>query len=736
MRIRRKNIHKSCLILSALSVCIPSFVFAQNKENSAITELKPIVIKGKKIEGASGSVTILTDRKTAKDIDEKQISGIHEISRLDPSVAYNSGKNGFVIRGLNGNRVLTTMDGIVLPWLSDILRDDMMRGSTGTTTTGNTTFDFSSISTFDVIQGSDSSLYGSGALGGVVALRTLNPEDLITEEKNWGSLIKGGYHSVDNSWRINQAFAVRAQQTFLLFQGSHEQGNERKNMGTIEGYQERTRKNPAHFDQNNLLFKVHQYFNENHRLGFTAERFDYNKNTHSLNMSERYYSPGSVYNQENKRRERLSLSYDYNGNGNSLFDAFQGQLYWLKQSNNDTMSGVRVRAPKGDYLIDNLVRNTNYGLNIHASKKVNISTVSHTLKLATDVSSSQFHHYLLGRDNCHLKENAQGCLFVPANRSDSPDTKSYNFGFAFEDEIGFSHNRFRVTPGVRYDWYQHIPQKTSAYEKALISDQFPPERNGSHFSPKLRMEWDVRNQVTFYAQWAQAFRAPRVSELYVSYIRPSAYYVKGNPDLKAETSNGYDVGIRYGNKSFGGSLSGFVNQYKNFIDTMDKGPSEEFRMKRLHYMNRSNVRISGVEAKMHLALNSGFRSNFALVYSQGKDLDKNEYLSSIPPLKTVVGLGYAKEFWGADVILTSSVKRDKATQESSYPKVLGYNIVDISGWWKPFGEKGLVVRAGVYNLFNTKYWNVSDLPSSKSATPDDYYSQPGRNFKVSFVQKF
>ncbi|WP_406604420.1 TonB-dependent hemoglobin/transferrin/lactoferrin family receptor [Bartonella gliris] len=726
MQIRRKNIYKSCVILSALSVCIPSFVFAQNNERGAITELKPIVIKAKKIEDALGSITILTNRTTAKDIAEKQISDVHDINRLDPSIAYNAEKNSFAIRGLDADRVLTTMDGIVLPWLNDILREN----------SGNTTFDFSALSTFDIIQGSDSSLYGSGALGGVVALRTLNPEDLITEEKNWGSLIKGGYHSVDNSWRIDQAFAVRVQQTFLLFQGSHMEGNERKNMGTIGGYHdERTRKNPAHFDQKNLLFKVHQYLNDNHRFGFTAERFDYRKNTHLLNMSERY-SPGSVYDQDNKRRERLSLSYDYNGDGDALFDAFHGQIYWLKQSNNDIMSGFRVRAPKGDYLRDNLVRYTNYGLNAHALKKVNIGTVSHTLKLTTNVLSSQFHHYLLGKDNCHLKENARGCLFVPANRSDSPDANSYSFGLAFENEMGFAHNRFRVTPGVRYDWYKHIPQKTASYEKALISDKFPPERNGSHFSSKLRMEWDIRNQMTLYAQWAQAFRAPRVSELYVSYIKPSAYYVKGNPDLKAETSNGYDVGVKYGDKSFGGSLNAFVNQYKDFIDTIDKGPSEEFRLARRHYMNRSNVRISGVEARVHWNLNNGFHSNFALAYSQGKDLDKNEYLSSIPALKAVIGVGYATETWGADVVLTSSAKRDEVAKDSDYQKIPGYKVVDVSGWFKPFGEKGLVVRAGVYNLFNEKYWNVSDLPSGKSTTPKDYYSQPGRNFKVSFVQKF
>ncbi|WP_273791107.1 TonB-dependent hemoglobin/transferrin/lactoferrin family receptor [Bartonella sp. CM31XJBT] len=726
MQIRRKNIYKSCVILSALSVCIPSFVFARSNDGASVTELKPIVIEEKKIGTALDSVTILTDRKTAKDIREKQITDAYDISRLYPSVSYSPGNNSFVIRGLEANRVLTTMDGIILPWFNDILREN----------SGNTMFDFSALSTLDIIQGSDSSLYGSGALGGVVALRTLDPEDLITEGKNWGGLIRGSYHSVDNSWHVDQAVAMRAQQTFLLFQGSYAEGHERKNMGTLEGYGERTRKNPAHFDQNNLLFKIHQYLDDNHRLGFTAERFGHNVDTHSLNASERYYAPSSVYDKDDKLRERLSLSYDYNGNEDALFDAFRGQIYWQRQSSHDIMTAFRVRAPKGDFLRDNFLRNTNYGVNANALKKVHIGTVDHTLKIAANVLSSKFHHYLLGKDNCHLAENARGCLFVPANRSDSPDTNGYNLGFVFEDEIGFADNHFRVTPGVRYDWYKYVPQKTSSYEKALISDKFPPERNGSRFSPKLRVEWDVYDQVTLYAQWAQAFRAPRVAELYVSYIKPSAYYSKGNPDLKAETSNGYDVGIRYGDRNFGGSVTAFFNQYKDFIDTIDKGPSEAFPLARSHYINRANVRIYGAEAKIHLALNGGFHSNFALAYSQGKDLDKDEYLNSIPALKAIVGIGYAKEIWGADVVLTSSAKRDKVAKESDYQKIPGYNIIDVSGWLKPFGEKGPVIRAGVYNLFNQKYWNVSDLPSGESSTPKDYYTQPGRNFKVSFVQKF
>ncbi|ABM45677.1 TonB-dependent hemoglobin/transferrin/lactoferrin family receptor [Bartonella bacilliformis] len=731
MQIKWKNIYKSCVALSALSIWAPSFVFAQNNDEGSVTDLKSIVIEGKQDLDPSSTVTILTDRQTAQNIEQKQVSDVHDVNRLNSSISYNSSNDSFIVRGLDANRVLTTIDGIPLPWLNDEARS--VKG-------GNSTFDFNTLSTFDLIQGSDSSIYGSGALGGIIALRTLNPEDLLTEEKNWGSLTKGSYNSVDNSWQVDQAYAVRANQTFVLFQGSLVGGHERKNMGSIGDYgTKRTLANPADFDQNNLLFKVHQYFDHNHRLSFTAERFHYNKDTHVMNAPAIYF-PESVHEENKKSRERFSLSYDYEGSQDTLLDAFHGQIYWQNQLNNHILSGNRVVSPKGNYLRDNQIRNTTYGLNTNSIKKVDIGTTTNTLQLAINIFESKFHQYASGKDNCHLPENARGCAFLHTNQSDAPDTNSRGFGLAFENEIDFYRYHVRITPGIRYDWYTHNPQETASYGKVPISQKLPSKSSSSHFSPKLRLEWDIHNQVALYAQWAQAFRAPSVSELYLNYINPSFYYRAGNPDLKPETSNGYDLGVKYGNMNFGGSFGAFINDYKNFIDLVDKGPSREFRLSREHYVNRAHVRIFGVETKAHWNLDNGLHSDFSLSYAHGKDLDKKEYLSSIPALKTIFGLGYAKEFWGLDFVLTLAAKNDKVAKKSSYREVPGYSLVDVLSWWKPFGKDGLTIRAGVYNIFNTKYWNASDLPSvsprGESPLPKDYFSQPGRSFKVSFVQKF
>ncbi|MCZ2328521.1 TonB-dependent hemoglobin/transferrin/lactoferrin family receptor [Bartonella sp. F02] len=735
MPTRRRSIYKSCIALSVPLICFPSSVFAQsdifthNKESSVI-ELKPIVIEKK--ADLLDNVTILTDRETNQDIDQKQIDDVHDISRLTPSVTYNSNNDSFVVRGLDSFRVLTTIDGIPLSWVND-----GVRGLKG----GSAMFDFGALSTLDVIRGSDSSIYGSGALSGIIALHTLNPEDLLVGDKKQGALIKGSYQSVNNSWRIDQAFAVRVNQTFMLFQGSRSSGHERKNMGIIESYgDKRTRANPAEFDQTNLLLKINQHINNNHKLGFTAERFGYNKDTHSLNASSGIYRPGSVHNEKDVHRERLSLFYNYNGDGSAILDAFHGQIYWQKQSNRQILNGYRVKAPQGDYLRDNFMRDIRYGLNISSLKKLNAETVDHMLKFSANVFASKFHQYASGKDNCHLPMNARGCAFLHTNRSDAPDTNSYGFGFSLEDEMRFSDNRFRVTPGIRYDWYQHTPQKTPAYEKVVGPQGSPPERKGSHFSPKLRAEWDANDQTTFYAQWAQAFRAPSVPELYLTYINPSFYYMKGNSNLKPETSNGYDIGIKYSKENFNGSIGAFINRYKNFIDITDEGPSREFLFARRSYINRANVRIFGVEAKAHWQLKDGFHSHLAFAYAQGKDIDTNEYLNSVPALKTVIGVGYKQENWGADIVLNLAAKRDNVEKKSDYEKIPGYSVVDISGWWKPFGEKGPIIRAGVYNFFNEKYWNASDLPAvspkGDAPLPKDLFSQPGRNFKVSFVQKF
>ena len=139
-------------------------------------QLAPIVMKGKQGPDEATVLTTTTDRET---IQKRMVQDFQDLGRrVDAGVNYNSTSKSINLRGLDQNRVLTTIDGIRVPWLADA------RGTQG----GLDGFDFDGLSKMEITKGTDSSRYGSGALGGVIQLRTLDPADMIAEGRNWGAL--------------------------------------------------------------------------------------------------------------------------------------------------------------------------------------------------------------------------------------------------------------------------------------------------------------------------------------------------------------------------------------------------------------------------------------------------------------------------------------------------------------------------------------------------------------------
>lgn len=721
------GILSGCIASNAILVSSAFSAHAQTIDKNGMIQLRPVVIDRDDLPAGSASA-VLSERHDAEAIQKKQIDDVHDVSRLDPVITYNARNDSFTIRGLDSNRILTSIDGIRVPWL-----DDGARGVKG----GASTFDFNALSALDITRGSDSSLYGSGALGGVVALRTLEPEDLLTQEKNWGSLTKGSYDSADGSWHVNQAFAMRAGQTYALFHGGYATGKQRRNNGSGGGYGPgRILENPADYDQNNLMFKIYQHVDNSHRFGLTAERFYYDKDVSTLNASVRTYRPGSAANEENRQRERLSLSYDYDGHGGALDEA-HAILYWQRQRLEQGVRRWQLSVPKGNYVRDNRMRDTGYGVILNGVKQLDLKDVRHTIRFSTDLSAGRFHQYADGEDSCPPPPYwgpLMGCAFLHTNHSDAPDTNRSAAGLAVEDEIGFLDSRLRITPGARFDWYEYKLEASSGYERNPGFAGYPHSSRQSRLSPKIRAEWDAGRQVTLYAQWAQGFWAPSVTELYLDYVSPNLYYSRGNPDLRPETSNGYDIGARLGDERLGGAVSLFTNRYQDFIDVMDLGPSAEFPLGRRQYFNHSRVHISGLELIGHWVLENGWHTNLGFAFAEGKDTGRKEYLNSVAPLKGVASIGYDQQEWGADFTMTAVARRSKVARNAGFATAPGYAVFDLSGWWTPFGAKGPRLQAGVYNLFNKRYWNAVDLPSS-STLDKDYFSEPGRSFKFSIVQK-
>jgi len=68
---------------------------------------------------------------------------------------------------------------------------------------------------------------------------------------------------------------------------------------------------------------------------------------------------------------------------------------------------------------------------------------------------------------------------------------------------------------------------------------------GDKFSPKLGIKWFVTPHFAFKANAGSAYRSPSFNELYMD-----MGYISGNPDLKPETSESYDIGVSWETSRF------------------------------------------------------------------------------------------------------------------------------------------------------------------------------------------
>lgn len=743
----------ACTALGALMASSPTLAqdaasTAATKKQGRVTVLQAVsVVGGSTATGVAD--TPLAETTEAEELERKQITSFEDLGRtVEPGVNFNRTTGSVNIRGLEGPRVLTTIDGIRLPYLQDVTR-----GASG----GGDSFDFSTLSTVDVVRGADSSRAGSGALGGVVVLRTLEPEDLIGDDKTWGGVFKLAYDSADTSFSTSAAVAARTGNTSVLFQGSYKAGHERSTRGTFDGYSTaRTEANPADFDQDNVLFKVKQETETGHTFGLTAERFRRDKET-DLRTSQSptgNLRPDNYDGTEINERDRVSLDYQYEAqSADSLIDNARATLYWQSQLRASGLDGYRFTSVVGPYSRLNDYEESGIGFTGSADKTFLTGDLEHRVTVGLDLYGSKADQYSSGVDSCPTNGVYTGafaaCSNLHTNQSDMPDVDGRSFAAYLEDRITIGETGLTLTPGLRFDWYEQVPKETPEFLTNANYLGLPPSSSDSAISPKLLATYQATPDIELYGQWAMGFRAPTTGELYANFGAPGTYFRGGNPNLKPETSNGFEIGANLGDESFGGSVSLFYNRYSNFIDSVNLTTAEQtaagiapgtYPFFVARSINRAKVRIYGAELEAHKQFDNGLWLGGALAYANGKDQLTGGNIETVAPLKAALTVGYRTETWGTDVTLTGVASARGETVRSNTGAITdysapGYGIVDLTAWWEPEQVAGLKVSAGIFNVFDKTYYDAVNVKDALTQ-PESYYSEPGRTFKISLVQKF
>lgn len=677
---------------------------------------------------AVGKPRVLTTTTTHEQYERLQVDSLADYTRrIDAGLSVSGSDKSIAMRGLGADRVLVTIDGVRTPWL-----DDGARGVKG----GVTSFDFDGLAGIDVIRSADSSFYGTGAMAGVVALRTFDPEDILRDGKTYGGLSRASYDSASDSVYLNQALAARRGDTLLLVEGGWRAGGQTDNKGTVGGSgTTRNQTNPASYDQDSVSVKLRQYLAGGHRLTLAGEWFDRSYNENTLTSLGSTYSAYRTLTKTGRRR--VSAAWDYAGSPGGLVEEAHALGYWQRGTLETLTESTRLVAPVGAYDRDSVLRQDMFGGRASATLRLATGAVVHHVTINGEAYATRAHQYAAGQDNCTSAIRA--CAYLHVNQSDMPDVHGTDLGLVVQDRMELG--PVRLTPGLRYDWYDRDPRDSAAYRANAAYAGLPAGSRGGKWSPKLLGEVDVAPHVTLYGQWAQAFRAPSATELYLAYGGNGSYVSVGNPALRPETSRGWEAGVKAGDAALGAKASFYDTRYRNFIDTITTtaaaaGLSGSFPLGVFQYVNRQAVRIHGAEAEVHATLAQHWKLWGSLAYANGKDTAQNVHLNSVAPLKGVVGAGYVGQAFGADATLTAAAKRTQVeTPASDTNKTPAYQVVDLSAWWRPAVVPGLKLGAAVNNLFDVTWYNALDIPDSQ-ALAKAYYTQPGRTFKLTAQLEF
>lgn len=742
-----------------------NIVLEKRTAGSAIT-LQQMTISATRQEQAVDSVPSTVTVHEREELDRQNVNTIRELVRYEPGVSVGgagtrSGNSGYNIRGIDGDRILTQVDGVEVP-------DNFFNGPYAKTRRNYV--DPEIVKRVEIIRGPASALYGSSAIGGAVSYFTLDPDDIIKPGQDVGARLKTGYSSADESWLTSGTVAGRVQDFDGLLHLSQRNGHEMEshNGNNATGLA-RTGANPEDVRTTNVLAKLGWNYGEDNRLGLTYEKYKDDRDINQKSAVGGIFLEGQGTNMYRDRRGNDTITRERFGLENKfsldspIADHIKTSLNYQIAKTDQATSEIYQAGRRVLRTRDTLYEEKQWVFDAQLDKAFVIGDTDHLLTYGTTIKQQKVTGSREGAATC-LAVGA-GCTAIGApsptpadsvkKASDFPDPTINSYALFAQDQISW--NDWTFLPSLRYDYIQLKPKLTEAFLNTTDPDRKYPHDDSNktwhRFSPKLGVTYALTEQYTWFGQYAEGFRTPSAKALYGRFENlGEGYVVEPNSNLKPETSKSYETGIRGNFDSGNFDVAVFYNKYRDFIDEDNAALSPTGTIFQPGNIKRATIK--GMEVKGRLNLDAfgapqGLYSKGAIAYAHGRNDETGQPLNSVNPLKGVFGLGYDQDTYGALVSWTLVKKQNRVDSATFFTptgikangpfKTPGFGIVDLTDFYKVTDE--LTVNGGLYNLTDKKYWNWDDVRSYDgvgeagvtSPASLDRLTQPGRNFAINLI---
>lgn len=631
------------------------------------------------------------------EIQTRQPSTPDDILKFVPNVEFTGGPRRTGerpnIRGFSGPDVIVIFDGA--------------RQNFGSAHDGRFFIDPSLLKRVEVLRGPASSLYGSGGTGGVIEFRTIDAADFLAANETAGATISGAYQTV-NRERLGTFTGYAKSINDLDFVGSVT----KRDSGSIE-LGDSTELTNTDDDIIAGLAKASLKFADHHRI--EGSFIGFNNDAEEPNNGQG--AGGSDAVDKEVRSNTFRAAYSYKNPADNLFDLDVVTYYTDFQADELRLDALGA-GPAGELLKRDV--NT-IGVRLDNRSRLTLTDSV----AATFTYGGEFY-----RDE---QDGAAGS----GARDGVPDADANFYGLFAQAEVTISEpfgvlpGDFLIIPGVRYDDY-----KTSS---SLAKDN-----NDSKVSPRFGVSYLPTDWLMFFANYADAFRAPTFDEIFLmgTHFRiPIGPAIVNrfvtNPNLKPQKTRTVE---------FGGGLT-----FDDVVETHD-----QFQIKASHFRIRGddfidlsvnqpalfvdcnpfipgncdgtttsdnvpNAKLWGIEAE---ASYESARYLVALGFSRidGENDDTGAKLGVLTPDKFTVNTGL--KLPGIDSIIgwrmLAADKFDNVNSPGDERD--GYTVHDVYFAWRPSEKsiKGLRADLGIDNVFDKSYSRV--FTGAKEA---------GRNFKAS-----
>ena len=692
----------------ALAVIAQQGAHAQNVNAINITLLERLVIGAgapKVAINTPQAVTVLNQ----DDLDAKQATTIKDVFTSVPGVTMLGSDQvlgqAFNIRGIgitentaDAARIVVNVDGV--PKFNEQYR------------MGSFFSDTELYKQVEVLRGpASSTLYGAGAIGGVINFVTKDASDFIKDGHTGAVRLKTSYDSNGNGTLASGIWAHTVNDTFdILAAGNWRRANEfTYGNGTVAP--------GTDFTSLSGLLKGTARFGDNDEQVLRASYQRWSSDDPDQPYVQTQINAGlndnSAFGLINRKvtDDTFVLAYENPASDNPWLD-LNVQFSYSNTSNDQSGSTSTLpRTIPSMWILDD----TNYIYRTYQLQADN--TVEWT--------GDNFENFFtFGFQASHQDRLAERTVASRPRLLSHPEGVENKLGLFAQNEFVWD-DRLTIISGVRAD-FSHISPDAAITGAHDISNQA--------YSPKLAALYEVNENFGLFGSIARIERMPTIDELYSVSTAAGAGM---SMNLRKESAINYEAGFTvsaYDLLASGDQASikttGFYNDLYDFIASSTSASSTGYPTG-FQYANVDRARIYGVEVEA--AYNSDIVfANAAYTATWGYDNNTGNPLRTIPAHRLVLSAGmrvpeYNVEFGARAKFVADSENSIAASNGRTVVPGKGYQTYDLFASWKPdYGVLGgTQLQASVENIFAADYRDNLSNSDSK-----------GRTFKLTLSKQF